>query len=177
MKCLNIPKGVRIDYAIPRGEIVTENIDGWIRDNLKDKKVISIGDVVTGSLIKNGVKPFVSVIDGRTRRNEFLHIDLMKELRGCKVLKTVNPKGKLSLEAMEVICKVLSSKDEGAECYTILVDGEEDMLALPALSCAPLNSVVLYGVPGVGIAAFFIDQLVRYMASIRILYLEPVECM
>ncbi len=174
---MNIPKDVRIDYAIPRGEIVTENIDRWIRDNLKDKKVISIGDVVTGSLIQNGVKPFVSVIDGRTRRNEFSHIDVIEELRECRVLKTVNPKGKLSLEAMEMICKVLSSKGEGVKCYAIIVDGEEDILALPALSCAPLNSVVLYGVPGVGIAAFFVDQLVRYMASIRILYLEPDDCM
>ena len=101
----------------------------------------------------------------------------MKELRECRTLKTVNPKGKLSLEAMEIICKVLSGKGEGAHCYAIIVDGEEDMLALPALSCAPLNSVVLYGVPGVGIAVFSVDQLVRYMASIRILYLEPVECM
>ena len=106
-----------------------------------------------------------------------LHVDLVKELRGCRTLKTVNPKGKLSNEAMELVCKVLSGNNRSTKCYTIIVEGEEDMLALPALSCAPLGSVVLYGVPGVGIAAFFVDQLVRYMASIRILYLEQVECM
>jgi uncharacterized protein (UPF0218 family) len=177
MKCLKIPENVRIDYAVPRGEIVSENIGEWMRRNLKDKTVISVGDVVTGSLIENGIKPYVSVIDGKTRRNELLKVSPAENLQECSILRTINPKGRLSLEAIELICKVLSSGKESNQCYTVIVEGEEDMLALPALSCAPIGSVVLYGVPGVGVAAFFVDQSVRYMASIRILYLEPVECM
>ena len=46
----------------------------------------------------------------------------------------------------------------------ILVDGEEDLLALPAIFLAPINSLVLYGQPNQGFVLVKITDTVRLIA-------------
>jgi uncharacterized protein (UPF0218 family) len=129
--------------------------------------VISVGDVVTASIASNNMKPFLAVVDMKTRRSDISLKPVLRLLKECKVHRIRNPPGKLSLEAIDLVCKLLEHPDPSG-CHVLIVDGEEDMLALPALSCAPIGSVVLYGVPGVGVAAFFVDQSVRYLSLIHI---------
>ena len=165
-----------MDFAIPRGIIVSSGIDEWMKLSMKNKVIVSVGDVVTSSIVSNNLKPYLSIIDMRTRRNDISSEIPKVLLEQCSVQKTVNPPGKISMDAVNTLCRLLEEVDL-SKCHVVIVDGEEDMLALPALSCAPNGSVVVYGVPGVGIAVFHIDDSIRYLASNRLLYLEPVECM
>ncbi|MCE4605806.1 MAG: GTP-dependent dephospho-CoA kinase family protein [Desulfurococcales archaeon] len=135
-----------------------------------------MGDVVTSSIISNGMKPYLSIIDRKTRRNDVSPKIPGVLLEQCNVQKVANPSGKISMDAVDILCRLLEEFN-ASKCHVVIVDGEEDMLALPALSCAPEGSVVVYGVPEVGIAVFYVDNSIRYLASNRLLYLKPVECM
>ncbi|MCE4614861.1 MAG: GTP-dependent dephospho-CoA kinase family protein [Desulfurococcales archaeon] len=127
-------------------------------------------------MVSIGLKPHLSIVDMKTRRNDISPKLVSALIEECNIYRVTSPPGKISLEAINLICRLLE-KTELSKCYIIIVDGEEDMLALPTLSCAPEGSAVIYGVPGIGIAVFLTDNAIRYLASNRLLYLEPVECM
>src|SRR5437899_12757883 len=66
-----------------------------------------------------------------------------------KVKKTYhvkNPAGVITLEAWDTIKRAM--KDDEA---LILVEGEEDLLALPCTVESPSNSLVLFGQPSAGL--------------------------
>jgi uncharacterized protein (UPF0218 family) len=81
-----------------------------------------------------------------------------------KVKKTYhvkNPAGVITLEAWETIKQAM--KDEEA---LIVVEGEEDLLALPCIVEAPSNSLVLYGQPSKGLVVVDTDTKVKGEASL-----------
>src|SRR5437667_12844524 len=81
-----------------------------------------------------------------------------------KVKKTYhvkNPAGVITLEAWETIKRAM--KDEEA---LIVVEGEEDLLALPCIVESPNNSLVLYGQPSKGLVGVDTNTTVRNEASL-----------
>ena len=169
-KCLKLPSNIRIDFAIPRGMVLSgEKLISYLKNNCK--KTIAVGDVVTETLLENMLIPVLAIIDGHTRRgietNTVLsHFD--------EILNLHNPPGLITQEAIEVICEKLSY--EKSKRTLIVVEGEEDMLALPSIACSPIGYCIVYGVPGVGAAVIKVGETERYTASSRILSLKPGEC-
>jgi len=81
-----------------------------------------------------------------------------------KVKKTYhvkNPAGVITLEAWETIKRAM--KDEEA---LIVVEGEEDLLALPCIVESPNNSLVLYGQPSKGLVVVDTNTNVKSEASL-----------
>jgi len=72
-----------------------------------------------------------------------------------------NPAGVITLESWEAIKRAM--KDDDA---VILVDGEEDLLALPCIVESPNNSLVLYGQPSQGLVVVDTSSTVRNEASL-----------
>ena len=58
----------------------------------------------------------------------------------------VNPAGTISQESWQAIKNALKQ-----EAATVIVEGEEDLLALPAILEAQLNALIVYGQPSQGI--------------------------
>jgi len=102
-------------------------------------KVISVGDATTERLISFGITPDVAVIDGMERRST----------RGqsasyqAKELRCRNPSGVISRDAIAILQEALNSRPP----VRVVVDGEEDLLALPVFTMAPIGARVLYGQP------------------------------
>lgn len=116
----------------------------------KPAKVISVGDVVSATMIKNGVFPQILVIDNRVLREPVTPI----EVKADRTLCVRNPPGVLTEEAWIVMRKALE-----LEGFTrILVDGEEDLFTIVAVLCAPKGSLVVYGQPGKGIVAVRVTE-------------------
>jgi uncharacterized protein (UPF0218 family) len=114
-----------------------------IKSILKDaKKVISVGDSTTDRLISFDIVPDISVIDGIERRLKRSH-SLHSKITTVKELHCSNPAGSISKEAFFVLCQALTMPSP----VKVVVDGEEDMLALPIITIAPEEAVVLYGQP------------------------------
>lgn len=115
----------------------------------KPPTIISVGDVVSESMIKHGILPQVLVVDNRIMREPItpIHADV------DQTLYVKNPPGTLTDETWAVMRKAIQDKRT-----KILVDGEEDLLTLVAVSYAPENSFVVYGQPNEGIVVIKVTE-------------------
>lgn len=109
----------------------------------KPPKIISVGDRVSKNLVENGVLPHLSIVDNRVMRRRILPITLTAD----ETYYVRNPPGTITNEAFVEIQKSLKQNRR----VKIVVDGEEDLLALAAVLYAPENSFVVYGQPREGI--------------------------
>jgi uncharacterized protein (UPF0218 family) len=114
-----------------------------IIENNKPSMLISVGDVVSGNMIKHGIQPRVLIVDNKVMRKRIAPI----QVRVNQTLHLKNPAGTLTEEAWGVIREALRKKRQ----TRVLVDGEEDLVTLVAVLCAPENSLVIYGQPKEGI--------------------------
>ena len=105
--------------------------------------VISVGDAVSENMVKHGISLQVLIVDNKVMRDRIRPIVADAD----QTLHLKNPPGTLTEEAWTVTRKALSGKGR----TKVLVDGEEDLLALVAVLCAPEDSIVVYGQPAEGI--------------------------
>lgn len=108
--------------------------------------VISVGDFCTLELLRCGVKPDVVIYDHLCKRKPD-----DKGMRGVldaydgKGVKVRNPAGTIC-DGLERAIEAALAKGHGK----ILVEGEEDLAALPAIMLAPECSLIVYGQPDEG---------------------------
>ena len=105
--------------------------------------IISVGDIVSRNLHKININPQLTIIDNLSLRD----LKLPKEPAVDKTIYVKNPQGTITNEAIVAIKEAL----EGNQHIHIVVDGEEDLLALIAVLYAPENSIVVYGQPYTGV--------------------------
>jgi uncharacterized protein (UPF0218 family) len=79
----------------------------------------------------------------------------------AKELKCSNEAGTISKKAVELLQDAL----EMSSPVRIIVDGEEDLLALPLFLIVPDKSVVMYGQPYEGLVVVKIDLKIRKKAK------------
>jgi len=108
--------------------------------NEKPQKIITVGDVVTDSLINVGITPDLYIIDNKTMRGNYTHTVKLN-----KNIKIKNKKGSINTKVWDTIKHALEEKIPG-----ILVDGEEDLLGIPCVLLSPIGSFVIYGQPNEG---------------------------
>ena len=116
----------------------------------KPSAVVSVGDVVSRDLIEYGVSLNVLVVDNKVMRKKITPI----QVKASQTLRLKSPAGTLTEEAWIVMREALGKKRQ----TRVLVDGEEDLLTLVAVLCAPENSLVIYGQPQKGIVAVRVTE-------------------
>ena len=132
----------------PFGELIpdSELDEQRIRATIKGAKfVVTVGDATTERLVSFKIIPDIAVIDGKERRSAAGH----RASYHARQLQCANPSGGITTEALEILRQAVT----GTHPVRIVVEGEEDMLALPMFWMAPEGSVVLYGQPLEGIVA------------------------
>lgn len=105
--------------------------------------IATVGDRVTETLWRFGRVPEVQVVDSRENRKERKPPDVPYE----RIIRARNPPGTITQDAIDAITEAF----RGRKPARVLVDGEEDLLAIPTVVLAPVSAGVLYGQPGVGI--------------------------
>lgn len=109
---------------------------------LVNKTVITVGDVVTHNIRKNGIVPAVAIVDGYTMRTPCKR---MPEISGhCIHVK--NPAGTITDSLIRALDEAVAHPPS-----TIVVDGEEDLAVIPMVIAAPIGSLILYGQPKEGV--------------------------
>jgi uncharacterized protein (UPF0218 family) len=113
--------------------------------------LISVGDAVSESMVKNDIFPDLLVVDNKVMRKSVtpFSIDLYNSVH------VRNLPGTLADEAVNTIQEVLK---KGKCAIKIVVDGEEDLLTLPAILYAPTGSLVVYGQPQKGIVIVWVTE-------------------
>jgi uncharacterized protein (UPF0218 family) len=156
LKTYYLTDKLRNQLKTPLGDLiegeprVTVNFLNLYIEDIKPLKVLSVGDFVTSNILRRGICIDVCIIDGRIMRKEVEPLSLKTN----KVINVTNPPGTISSNAWEAICQA----SKGDEKVAILVDGEEDLLALPAIICAPSGSLVVYGQPRRGIVLVRVNE-------------------
>src|SRR5579872_4940207 len=132
---------------IKDSETSKENI---LKSIPKGAFLITVGDATTEKMIKFGLDPSLQIVDSLEKRNK-----REQPLGKVKtILRCSNPPAEITHESIESIKKAL-----GRELpVRILIDGEEDLLVLPAVLHAPKNSVVMYGQPNEGLVIVVVDK-------------------
>ncbi|SDK83746.1 GTP-dependent dephospho-CoA kinase family protein [Natronorubrum texcoconense] len=139
---LVLPDDLRHELKEPMGPIET---DADVLLSAVDGPLIAVGDVVTYHFLQAGRAPDVAVVDERTKRSA-VDEEIRETVTESTNLEAVNPPAELSAEMIEALREAMASD----EPTTILVEGEEDLVALPAIVAAPEGASVVYGQPGEG---------------------------
>lgn len=135
-----------------------------IKSTYKDKDIsFCIGDFVTNNFLAHNVKFKAAVVDFKNERKK-----ISSELKYC--FKLFNPQGHVNAEAWNIL-KVAVEKDN--RCI-IFVDGEEDLLALPAIEVSENGSLVIYGQPGEGVVVVEVNDYYKKFVREIILTSEAV---
>ena len=144
-----LPNNLRNLLKEPIGQLVNEK---ELLEMLKDEEfIISIGDQVTYTLLKNDIEPIFCVVDYKTRRGKFPleFIQIIKSF-GDDVVSVENPQGCISDELWEAIENAFQNADDSITTR-IEVDGEEDLASLVAIYIAPPDVTIIYGLPNKGV--------------------------
>ena len=137
---LKLPAGLRKKMRSPIGKIIKhlqkENIT-----NTKNSLIISVGDIVSRSLKEIGCMPDIEMIDFKNQRN----IIDEKAFKEYKNKKYTNQPGTISQEVANIYKDAVKKCITNQQKQTIVIDGEEDLLTIPAILLGPLYSTVYYG--------------------------------
>jgi len=157
---VKLPDSLRDQLKIPLGILLPIdqdnkiNIQKYISD---DSYIITVGDRTTEKMIDFDLIPSLQIIDGLEKR---IKRDIIK-LGSAFELKIDNPAAEITLESIEIIKKAFRLNPP----IRLTVNGEEDLLVLPACIHAPENSVILYGQPNKGLVLVQITTEIRNKAQ------------
>jgi hypothetical protein len=139
---------------VPDAQITRQKIARLLKSATK---IITVGDATTERLVDFGFIPDLAVVDGKERRSA----RKVPMTYPAKEMHCKNPAGMISQDAVYLLGQALEEKKP----VRVLVEGEEDMLALPLFVMAPLGAVVLYGQPLEGLVAVEITPAKRKQAK------------
>jgi len=97
------------------------------------KRVITVGDYCSLNLPSD-----VKIFDGKVERKKIKKIPHFS-------FKVANPSGTIQKNVWPVIKRAIRDKKN------IFIEGEEDLLAIPAVLLSPKNCAVIYGFPRKGV--------------------------
>ena len=144
-----LPNSVRNELRTPIGKLFTGKPDVTAREAIKYIKrmqkslVVAVGDICAKSLLDEGFFPNIIIFDEKTKREEkiFLNLDLYTQKQAF------NPQGWILQEAWDAIKNAIAFSTSNNCRIAVRIEGEEDLLIIPAILSLPLGSIVTYGQP------------------------------
>lgn len=158
-KVLYLPEKLRDQMREPFGRIIRGSLENQnvttqdvakVIDDQKPPMVYAIGDIIAGSLVRSNITPSVIVIDLKSRR-EALKGNLKSVIRNPQLRLYRNRAGTIDSQAVAQLCMLRDQYLTNHQPAQMVVEGEEDLLALAAILLAPLNSIILYGQYNLGV--------------------------
>ncbi len=153
-----LPEDMRDDLKEIIGDILTEK---ELADRLDtDNPIITVGDIVTLTLLDMGVVPDLSIVDYQTQRvpSEEIKERLGKFHQQEIIVKS--PAGEITGELWDAIEDGIKDPRR----LRIVVDGEEDLAALVCILLASDGTSVIYGIPFKGLMLLCVDAHKRAYA-------------
>jgi len=153
VKTFRLPQFLRNELQKPFGKILHK-----VPDKLEESKVITIGDITTQEFNKKNINQILSIIDFQVQREEkFTEISELIFNGKTEIEKVKNLAGEINGNIFEKIKNSLESKNR----KIILIDGEEDLIVIPAILIAPLGFRIYYGQPNVGIVEIIVNEEIK----------------
>ncbi len=143
---LILPESLRETLRNPFGDKVKNLEDLPIQ---KDDFVVAVGDITVSLLVASGRIPDISIYDLISQRKTITEEKILKSLPLFDKEFENKPATINSKTVIKIHDLISESVIEGKK-IAIKIIGEEDLLALPLILLAPLNAIVLFGLPGIG---------------------------
>lgn len=148
----SLPDSLRQQLQQPIG-FITKNPDD-VREAVDTApSTITIGDITSLTLVKNDIFPTLAVIDQKSQRQS-LPIDEMNTFFAKPDYTLLNPAGTITTSFADILKSAIDYQIP----QILKVDGEEDLLALPAILLSPLNALVIYGQKDLGMVVVQITE-------------------
>jgi uncharacterized protein (UPF0218 family) len=135
-------------FGIPIEENDLQKING---------KLITVGDVVSLTVVRNGIIPDIAIYDGMTERREMTGFASYVEDKGWIPVTVTNSAGTMTAELMDAVKNALT----GSERIVIRVIGEEDLATVPCILLSPMGTNIIYGWPGKGMMLITTDESIK----------------
>ncbi len=156
---LTMPDSMRRELASPLGPVVDET--EVLPRIPRGSPVASVGDMTTATLLRLGVGLRFSVVDLKTRRAPGGDWEARTQARGVATVRVSSPQATITAELWNAVLEAWASPAP----TRLLVEGEEDLAALPAILHAPEGAMVIYGIPDRGLALVQVAPGVRSIVS------------
>jgi len=154
---LILPKDLRRTLTKPIGVVIADGAP--IPVSLTNTRIISVGDTTTANLLSQGIVPTLAIIDFHVQRQQFdWEKTLWEKLVKDRLVSyfTSGP-GFISHDVMDAIARW----SEHPKQTLFIIDGEEDLLVLPAILYAPQGILVYYGQPDKGIIQVLVTSKMK----------------
>lgn len=153
---LRVPDDLLVEFRKPFGKLLSGTeceSASKAKKAVKGKKsmVISVGDMASHSLLTNGVKVDIIIVDGKVKRKKF---EKQIPFRG-RTIKVKNPARHITVDLWKAVEKAIRSKKRK---FRINVEGEEDLAVLPCAMHAPDGSYIFYGQFDKGLVMVRVDK-------------------
>ena len=148
MKTLLLTSQLRQRLKNPLGELIrgTTSVCNHSLTSVIQKesptKVVLVGDGVSRNAIQSGIRPDIIIVDNKEMRRDVEPF----VFNGRRRFRLANAQGSISSASWDIIHEAI-----GIGNSVVVVEGEEDLLTLVAITESPLGSLVVYGQPNVGI--------------------------
>jgi len=149
-KNLHLPQSLRPTLKRPFASIVKKITRSQFG-------TVAVGDIAAISLLNQKIIPDLAIVDLKTKRQPVFP-DL-KSLGLKPGLTAPNPAGTVNRRAVKQLLSCLNQK-----LCSLLIDGEEDLLVLPAVLLAPLRTTVFYGQPDRGLVKIIVSETTKSKA-------------
>jgi len=149
---LTMPESIRELLVQPLGNLIPDGEFTGRMAQQKGKLLITVGDKATKKFFDTGMYPQLAVIDLMVERKPFQKLTDYHFDSSYNLIHVASGPGFISKDAQGVIEFWGRAASSGVITRTVVViQGEEDLLTLPAIIHAPLGSFVYYGQPGEGL--------------------------
>jgi len=168
-----LPQNQRQYFKKPLGQIIKNRQDivklvDMLSHDDSTPKVITVGDITTQTFVELSFIPDIAIIDEHVQRKRVPFL----EIENVSIVETSNQAGYIMRNAWIEIINSLKIEDSK---IIIKIIGEEDLLVLPTILEAPLDSKVLYGQPNEGLVVVSVTkkakqsvcELIRKMVKIN----------
>ena len=119
----------------------------------KPSALISVGDIVSRNIIEYGLVLNVLIVDNKTMRKPIQPITVDAD----QTINAKNPPGTITDEAWAAIKLAIEQKGQ----TKVIINGEEDLLAVATVLSAPDDALVVYGQPHKGIVVVKVTKETR----------------
>jgi len=142
---------------IKENEVDKEKLYPFIKKSIK---IITVGDTTTEKLVTFGYIPDLSIIDNKEKRvikSKIIEYQVEKRIH-CE-----NKPGEINIKVINLIRKLTKLKFNKIQ---IIIEGEEDLVALPLFMYSPNKWTIFYGQPNEGLVVVKITNSIRKKASL-----------
>ena len=118
----------------------------------RPRRITAVGDIVSQEMLDAGIPVNLRIVDQKTMRASLTS----QPKPSNHIFRVENPAGGITEEAMRIVREAMIHDDA-----LIIVNGEEDLLAIPAILESPNHALVVYGQPLQGVVVVATTAIVK----------------